>query len=197
MMCPAIDNPPSYKICAAEIYNELCTIYGQNVMSEETVRQWCRMFKDGRTNVHDEEGSGWPSVVSNDLFQSERQLFTISETLCGFPQISLSVLYEIITVRLGCHKFCARWVQKILTYVHKMQRMALALIFLECYHKDGHEFLNHIIRVTGDETWVSFVNVETKEQSKWMLTRSPNKLKKFKQTFYARKLMESVFWYRK
>jgi hypothetical protein len=31
--------------------------------------------------------------------------------------------------------------------------------FLERYHKDGDEFLNHIVRVTGDDTWVSFVNV--------------------------------------
>jgi hypothetical protein len=36
--------------------------------------------------------------------------------------------------------------------------------FLELYHKDGDEFFNHIIRVTGDETWVLFVNVENKEQ---------------------------------
>jgi hypothetical protein len=41
----------------------------------------------------------------------------------------------------------------------------------------------HIIQVSGDETCVSFMNVETKEQSKqWMHTHSPNKLKKFKQT---------------
>jgi hypothetical protein len=41
--------------------------------------------------------------------------------------------------------------------------------------KMGDEFLNHIVRVTGDETWVSFVNAETKEQSKqWMHTHSPN-----------------------
>jgi hypothetical protein len=36
--------------------------------------------------------------------------------------------------------------------------------FLEQYHKDGDEFVSHIR--TRDETWVSFVNVETKEQSK-------------------------------
>jgi hypothetical protein len=49
--------------------------------------------------------------------------------------------------------------------------MASALTFLERYHKDGDEFLNHIVRVTGDETWASFVTVETKEQSKqWMHT---------------------------
>jgi hypothetical protein len=42
----------------------------------------------------------------------------------------------------------------------KTQRRAWALTFLGRYHKDGDEFLNHI--VIGDETWVSFVNVETK-----------------------------------
>jgi hypothetical protein len=67
MMCPAIDNPARCEIraaigflhdknmSAAEIHPELCTVYGQNKMSEGTVRQWCRMFRDGRKNVHDEE----------------------------------------------------------------------------------------------------------------------------------------------
>jgi hypothetical protein len=49
-------------------------------------------------------------------------------------------------------KFHTRWVLKMLTGAHKMQRTASALTFLEQYHKDGNEFLNHIIRVTGDET---------------------------------------------
>jgi hypothetical protein len=55
-MCAAIDNTN-----------------GQNVMSERTVRQWCRMFKDGQTNVHNEERNGQPSVVSDDLVQSVDQ----------------------------------------------------------------------------------------------------------------------------
>jgi hypothetical protein len=39
---------------AEEIHRELCTtVYSQNVMSEGTVRQWCRIFKDGRINVRD------------------------------------------------------------------------------------------------------------------------------------------------
>jgi hypothetical protein len=87
-------------------------------MNEGTVRQWCRMFKHGQTNVHDEEGSGRPSVVSDDLVHSvdqkicERRHFTISELSCEFPHISCTVVYEIITDGLGCHKFCARWVQQ-------------------------------------------------------------------------------------
>jgi hypothetical protein len=50
MMCPAIDNPASWEIradirflhaksmSAVEIHRELCAEYGQNVMSEGTVR---------------------------------------------------------------------------------------------------------------------------------------------------------------
>jgi hypothetical protein len=58
--------------------------------------------------------------------------------------------------------------------------LALALTFLEQYHEDGNEFLSHIVQVTGYETWVSFMNVATKAQSKqWMHTHSPDKLKKF------------------
>jgi hypothetical protein len=65
-MCSAIDNPASCEIravspflhvknmSAAEIHRELCAVYNQNVMGEGTVRQWCRMFKDGPTDVCDE-----------------------------------------------------------------------------------------------------------------------------------------------
>jgi hypothetical protein len=92
------------------------------------------MFKDGRTNVHDEEQSGQPSVVSEDLVQSigqkicERRHFTILELSCKFQQITHIVLYDIIRVRLGYHKFCTRWVPKMLTGAHKTQRMALAFV---------------------------------------------------------------------
>jgi hypothetical protein len=65
------------------------------------------------------------------------------------------------------------------TGAHKTKKMASAFTFLERYHKNGYEFLSHIVRVTGDETWVSCVNVETKEQSKqWMHTHSPKQAEK-------------------
>jgi hypothetical protein len=61
-----------------------------------------------------------------------------------------------------------------------------ALTFLERYHEDGDELLNYIVRVTGDEPWVSFMSDETKEQTKqWMHTHSPNWPKRFKQTLSA------------
>jgi hypothetical protein len=78
--------------------------------------------------IQDEERSGWPSVVSDDLVQSVDQKFVKDNfrTFAWISVISRTVLYEIIAVRLGYHKFCARWVLKMLTGVRKMQRLALA-----------------------------------------------------------------------
>jgi hypothetical protein len=60
------------------------------------------------------EAVSLPYVVSNDLVQSfdqkicERLHFIISELLREFPQMLCTVIYEIITVRLGYYWFCAR-----------------------------------------------------------------------------------------
>jgi hypothetical protein len=84
----------------------------------------------------------------------------------------------------------------MLTDVHKTQRMASALRFLQRYHDEGDVFLDKI--VTGNETWVKFVNVETKEESRqWLHTHSPNKPRKFKQSLANRKLIATLFWDRK
>jgi hypothetical protein len=73
------------------------------------------------------EVDGWPSVVSdNDLVQGVNQIYvkdgaSQSQQLSrGFPQISDTVLYEIISVMLSYHKFCARWVPKMLMGAHRM-----------------------------------------------------------------------------
>ncbi|GFG36530.1 hypothetical protein Cfor_07443 [Coptotermes formosanus] len=52
---------------AAEIYGKCCDIYGPNVMNVGKVRQWVRQYKDSRTNLHDEDRSGRPSVVNAEL----------------------------------------------------------------------------------------------------------------------------------
>jgi hypothetical protein len=51
-----------------EIYRELVTVYGTNVMAVQHVRKWCREFDSGRVNVMDEQRSSRPST-SADLVQ--------------------------------------------------------------------------------------------------------------------------------
>jgi hypothetical protein len=43
-----------------DIHSQLCEVYGEKCMSIQHVRKWCREFKDGRTDVHDEQRSGRP-----------------------------------------------------------------------------------------------------------------------------------------
>jgi hypothetical protein len=76
--------------------------------------------------------------------------------------------------------------------------MAWALTFLERYHKDGNKFLNHIVWKTGDETWVSFVNFETKEQSKQCLhTHFTKQAVKVYTNVVCQKAGGNCFWDRK
>ena len=78
-----------------EIHRQLCKVYGNKVMSEGGVRQWCIMFKNGRTNVHDEERSGRPTIVTDELVAKinekihENLHFTITEfSLERLPLVS-------------------------------------------------------------------------------------------------------------
>jgi len=103
----------------------------------------------------------------------------------GLYSMALSVVIWVIGK-------CVRWVPKMLTEEHKKQRVACAFTFVMSYHKKGDGMLSHI--VTGDETWVSHITPEPKQQSlHWKHTGSP-KRKNFKQTISTRKIMFTVFW---
>ncbi|GFX77838.1 HTH_48 domain-containing protein [Trichonephila clavipes] len=114
-MPPPIQNPADCKvravirfICAqgfksVDIHHQISEVYGANIMS------------DGM--MHDEERSGRPSVITDELIQKvdckvkENRRFTISSLAEKFPAVSRSVLYEIVSERLNYRKLCSRWVQ--------------------------------------------------------------------------------------
>jgi len=78
-------------------------VYGDNAMSDGTVRKWVWMFNEGRKKVHNEVRSGRPSLVNDDLVcrVSERvrdgRCFTISDLSLHFPQISRILLYDNVS----------------------------------------------------------------------------------------------------
>jgi hypothetical protein len=52
-----------------EIHHQLCCVYGDNVKSDSCVKQRCRKFRDGHTDVPDEDGQGQHSIVTDELVQ--------------------------------------------------------------------------------------------------------------------------------
>jgi hypothetical protein len=118
--------------------------------------KWCHEFSEGRTDVHDEQRSGRPSLISDDLLQDiegeilAHQRVTIRELHHIIPEMSKTTIHEAVTEKLGYIKLHICWVPKMLTNDHKMKRMGSALKFLTRYEQEGDEFLDSI--VTGDET---------------------------------------------
>jgi hypothetical protein len=53
----------------AGIRNQTVAVYG-NVMNRQNATKWCHEFSEGRTDVHDEQRSGRPSLISDEAGQA-------------------------------------------------------------------------------------------------------------------------------
>ena len=86
-----------------EIHQRLVAVYGEYVMNATSVRKWCIMFTNGQIDVHDAEKSGRASVITDALKEKvnriirENRNFTISEVYEQCPEVSRTVVYEIVT----------------------------------------------------------------------------------------------------
>jgi hypothetical protein len=51
----------------AENSFRLCRVYDDYILNDSCVREWCRKFRDERTDVHDEGGQVRHSIVTDEL----------------------------------------------------------------------------------------------------------------------------------
>jgi transposase len=80
-------------------------------MSVQHVRKWCREFKDGHTDVHDEQRSGRPSV-------SDETIAKVEETMLKDQRVMVRELCEMIPdVRRG-FKLPSRRGRRVLRFRH-------------------------------------------------------------------------------
>jgi len=102
------------KVRLSEIHRRLVAVYGEHVMNAASVRKWCTMFRNGLTDVHDAERSGRPSVITDALKQKVKRIirenrhFTISEVYEQCPEVSRTIVYEIVTEHLQYRKIARR-----------------------------------------------------------------------------------------
>jgi hypothetical protein len=81
--------------------------------------KWCREFFEGRTDVHDEQRSSRPSLISDNLFRkiegeiSAKQCRMIRELHHIIHEVSKTTIHEAVSEKLGYRKLCACWVLKI------------------------------------------------------------------------------------
>ncbi len=58
---------------ASEIHRRMIRVYGDNFMSDGVVREWCRKYKDSRTDVHDERSPWWRTKTGKHLSAVETE----------------------------------------------------------------------------------------------------------------------------
>jgi histone-lysine N-methyltransferase SETMAR len=182
----------------AEIHRQVVEVYGANIMSRKHVWVWCTAFDNGRTDVQDEQRSGWPSTSTTDdnvcriegLIQENRRIRL--SYIADERNISIGTVRNIVHEQLRYRKVCSRWVPKQLTEVYKSTRMGFSLVHLLRYHEEGVQFLQRI--VTGDEMWVHHVTPERKQASTTSKHASSPPSKKFKTIQSTKKIMATVFW---
>jgi hypothetical protein len=88
-----------YKL-PAEIHKQILAVYG-NVTNRQNVMKWCCEFSEGETDVHDEQSSGRPSLISDDLLQEiegeirANRLVTIRELHHIIPKVSKTIVQKL------------------------------------------------------------------------------------------------------
>lgn len=54
-------------VCTSENHRKIFEVCGEGAVNKGNVRIWCRLFKEGRTNVYDMKRNGRPCLFTCDL----------------------------------------------------------------------------------------------------------------------------------
>ncbi len=137
-------------------------------VSQKTVRKWHKRFRQGDGSVKDRPCSGRPHTARTpEMIQSMQRcietdrrttVHDIAETL----NIGKSSAHSILKKDLKQSKLCPKFIPKVLTPEQKLFRVRMCELNMQAL-KDDDYYLNKII--TGDESWVSVFEMETKRSS--------------------------------
>ncbi len=170
-------------------------------MCKTQVQFWHKRFKSGQEDVKDSVHPGrkrtqrTPEKIQlvKDFIEIDPKLSI--RDLADRCEMSTFVVNKILKIDLQMTRKCAKFVPKILTEPQKWTRMTVCddNIKLLCDSDDPEQFMKSVI--TGDETWVSTFDPETKlESTSWIAKGEPRPLKG-KTTAWKGKTMMTVFFY--
>ena len=150
-------------------------------MSRTQCYEWFKRFKESRMSVGEDPRPGLPTSTNDDhvhrvraVIRGNRRL-TVRE-VADEVGISVGSCHQIFTEKFQERRVSAKFVPRLLTDDQRENRFEISQELFA--NANGNEkFLKNII--TGDETWVSGCDVETKMQSsQWMGKGSPRPKKK-------------------
>ena len=99
-------------------------------MGASSVRRWVKHFKDGNMSIQVQPRSGLPRTASNEPNKKRTDEIIKEDRRVTLDKIATKLgvghnaVQEMIG-SLGYRKICARWVPRLLTEDHKVQRKAI------------------------------------------------------------------------
>jgi len=163
-------------------------VYGKETTTQQTCNNWFIKFRSGDKSLQDQPGRGTAHKIDDNLlFQLLGEDSRLSTRELGDK---LGVSHTAVENRLHALNFRLKfgtWLPHDLTAAQMAQRASIAAAHLSRYERLS--FLPHI--VTGDEKWITTVNLRRKRQ--WVgpgSTPSPD----VKPEVHQHKIMLCVWW---
>ncbi len=146
-------------------------------MSKSWVRVWHKRFQEGRSSFKDNKHTGCPksSRSAQNVRRVQRcldrdQRVTVRQ-LAEETNISKSSIHSILKKDLGLSKLAPKLVPKVLTQEQKDFRVRLCHENLELL-RDQPNLMDFVI--TGDESWIATLEIETKQASSVWIPKGSN-----------------------
>lgn len=155
-----------------QCWRSLSQVFGTDTMSKTQVRVWCRQFSAGQTSVKDNPKSRRPRSQQTEENKAKVEELVHQDgrrsvrNLADQTGLKKDVVWKILSKDLCRKKKSAHFIPHLLTQEQKDFRKNLCednLALIRQDHRQDKTMLSKI--VTGDETWISTFEPETKRQS--------------------------------
>ncbi len=183
----------------AEIRRSLHQVWGDKTLSETQVRHWCCQFKDAplEKSTKDAPHTGRkqskcvPANIQKirDLISGDGRL-SIAD-LCQETGLSYGTVQRILTKDLKMSRVCAKFVPRILTEEQKRARKTFSQTNLDLVAANPM-IMEKVI--SGDETWISTFEPETKQESSVWKVKGSQRVKKPLWSRSQKKTMLTAFF---
>ncbi len=155
-----------------DCWRQMTTVFGAETMSKSRIRVWHKRFLQGRDNFKDDKHTGRPrsarttgNIRSIQNALGKDRTLTVRQ-LAQITNMAKSSVHGVLKKDLKLSKIAPKLVPKDLTDAQKAFRKRICEENLELL-RNKPDLMDFI--VTGDESWVSVLELSTKQaSSEWI-----------------------------